>query len=596
MERKEKPMGEMESTAEIVSLMEQEQWDLAAEAIVKEMEKGGFDDTLAVLAATIAAQLGDEETCLQNIQAGLKYNFKNYELYLMLGNYYADRNPDQAFLCYENAQYYCRKNGNEEDLACIDKVKEDFLEGHEVAVKPYSFVILSYNTFDLTRMCIESIRQNCNPDTYELIIVDNGSEDESVSWLKKQTDLVLIENQDNKGFPAGCNQGIAAAKPGNDIMLLNSDTIMMPNAMFTLRMGLYESERNGAAGSVSNHAANAQVINRAYDTVEEYMAYAMKNNVPCEHPYEYKTWLVGFALLAKRTALDQVGQLDERFTPGSYEDNDLGFRFSKMGFRNVVCWNSFIYHYGAKSFDKNRKHLAVSGADLARVNAGKFKEKWGIDANYYTNARVDLIRFMRPEFGSPIRVLEVGCGAGATLGRIKHLYPNAEVFGIELMEEVAKLGAMNYNIICGNIEQMELPYEKESFDYVIFGDVLEHLIHPDEVLRKVRGYLKKDGHVLASIPNLMNAAVIYDLLRGYFPYQDEGIRDRTHMRFFTFYEILRLFVSAGYRVETVEQTICHGAATEDFGDFFTKLLAIEGVADKESFDAFQYFVSARVKN
>jgi GT2 family glycosyltransferase/trans-aconitate methyltransferase len=586
----------MKSTTEIISLMEQEQWEAAAGAIVKAMETGGFDDTLAVLAATTAAQMGDAETCLQNIQAGLKYNSENYELYLMLGNYYADRNPDQAFLCYENSQYYCRKSGNADDLACIEKVKEDFLKGHEVAVKPYSFVILSYNTFELTRQCIESIRQNCDPDTYELILVDNASEDESVPWLREQSDIVLIENSENKGFPAGCNQGIAAAKPDNDIMLLNSDTIMMPNAMFTLRMGLYDSKRNGAAGSVSNHTANGQVIDHAYDTVEEYVAYAKRYNVPCDHPYEYKTWLVGFAILAKRTALEQVGLLDERFTPGCYEDNDLGLRFSKMGFRNVVCWNSFIYHFGSRSFDKNQKHLAVSGTDLANVNAGKFKEKWGINANYYTNARVDLMNLMRQDFERPIRVLEVGCGAGATLGRIQHLYPNAEVFGIELVEEVATLGAMNYNIICGNIEQMELPYEKESFDYIIFGDVLEHLIHPDEVLRKVRDYLKKDGHVLASIPNLMHAAVIYDLLHGRFPYEDAGIRDRTHMRFFTYYEILRLFEETGYQVDAAEQTNVRGATTEDFDDFFTKLLAIDGVADKQWFDAYQYLVSAAVQN
>jgi 2-polyprenyl-3-methyl-5-hydroxy-6-metoxy-1,4-benzoquinol methylase len=347
---------------------------------------------------------------------------------------------------------------------------------------------------------------------------------------------------------------------------------------------------------VCNHTANGQVIDHAYDTIEEYAVYARKNNVPCEHPYEYKTWLVGFALLAKRTALDQVGLLDERFTPGNYEDNDLGFRFSKMGFRNVVCWNSFIYHFGSRSFDKNQKHLEVSVEDLFTINAGKFKEKWGFDANYYTGVREDLIGLMHQDFDRPVRVLEVGCGTGGTLGRIQHLYPKAEVYGIESVEEIAKFGALNYNIICGNIEQMELSYEKESFDYIIFGDVLEHCIHPDEVLRKARGYLKTDGHVLASIPNLMNAVVIHDLLRGFFTYEDFGIRDRAHMRFFTYYEILRLFEHAGYQVDAVGQTNVRGMMTEDFEDFFTKLLAIDGVADKDSFDAYQYFVSAAVKN
>jgi hypothetical protein len=68
------------------------------------------------------------------------------------------------------------------------------------------------------------------------------------------------------------------------------------------------------------------------------------------------------------------------------------------------------------------------------------------------------------------------------------------------------------------------------------------------------------------------------------------------MRFFTYYEILRLFEDTGYQMDVAELINFHGATTEDFGDFFTRLLAIEGVADKEAFDAYQYLVSAAVKN
>ncbi len=95
-------------------------------------------------------------------------------------------------------------------------------------------------------------------DVRQIIVVDNASEDGSVEWLRGQKDILLIENQENRGFPAGCNQGIAAADADADIFLLNNDTILPENALFWLRMGLYESEKNGAVGSVSNCVGNHQ--------------------------------------------------------------------------------------------------------------------------------------------------------------------------------------------------------------------------------------------------------------------------------------------------------------------------------------------------
>ena len=167
----------------IAQMIQNDQWEEAALAIMDKLELDTYDDTLAVLAATVNEHFGDTETFLLNIETGLKYNYQNYELYLMLGNYYAGFNSNQAFLCYENAEYYCKLNGSEEDLAYICQIKRTFEDTHNITVRPYSFVLLSYNTLDLTRDCIESIRRTCNSDTYELIVINNASKDGSVEWL-----------------------------------------------------------------------------------------------------------------------------------------------------------------------------------------------------------------------------------------------------------------------------------------------------------------------------------------------------------------------------------------------------------------------------
>ena len=101
--------------------------------------------------------------------------------------------------------------------------------------KKTSIIILSYNNLSLTIDCIESIRKYTDPNTYEIVVVDNNSQDETPNWLRSQDDLIVIFNQENVGFPKGCNIGIEAASKENDILLLNNDTIVTTNWLSNLQ-------------------------------------------------------------------------------------------------------------------------------------------------------------------------------------------------------------------------------------------------------------------------------------------------------------------------------------------------------------------------
>lgn len=578
-------------TESILEFMNSNQWEKAASEVARQIKQNGFDDTLAILAATVAAHFEDMEAMLTYIEGGLEYNSSNYELYLMLGNYFVDINTGLAYLCYENAQYFCSKTAgvDSEDYALIMNAKELLMENQDLLIPPVSIVVVSHNTLDLTRLCIDSIRKTCMADIYELIVVDNASVDGSREWLQDQPDIHLIINDENLGYPAGCNQGIRAAAEKNDIWLLQSDTVATPNSLFNLRMGLYKAPEHGIAGSVANCAGNHQIIEKTFEKMSDYMGYAAINNIPGENVLEYKTWLSGFSILLKRRMIEKAGLLDERYTPGYYEDMDLCVRCLYAGYRNVLCWNSFIYHWGGRSFGQ---YNGGDCTELVNRSRQKFIDKWGVELDYYCNVRTELIALIKQEAGQPLSVLEVGCGTGSTIGRIEYLYSDAEVYGIELVEPVAELAGKNFNVICGNIETMDLPYEKDKFDYIIFGDVLEHLREPENVLRRLKPYLKKGGSILASIPNLMNAEVIYKLLHGDFTYEDLGIRDRTHLRFFTYNEIVRMFERLEYQIDTISYIKVEDGSTDVYKEFFEQLLAIDGVAERNMFDAYQYLVKA----
>ncbi len=164
---------------------------------------------------------------------------------------------------------------------------------------------------------------------------------------------------------------------------------------------------------------------------------------------------------------------------------------------------------------------------------------------YYAFNRADIAQHI-PEWAT--RVLDVGCASGAFGGLLKSLGVS-EVIGIEVEPDVCAAAQDVLDCaICGDIETMDLPFEGGYFDCIVFGDVLEHLKNPGEVLKRVAPFLGPDGEVLASIPNVRFYDVIRALGDGRWEYQDAGILDRTHLRFFTAVEMQKLFADAGYEV------------------------------------------------
>ena len=113
-----------------------------------------------------------------------------------------------------------------------------------------SIILISYNQLAYTKDCLQSIKKYTPKDQYEIIIVDNASDEETKSWLQEQSEIKVIFNEQNVGFPAACNQGIAIANPKNDILLLNNDTIVTSCWLENLSTCLHSQPIIGAAGAV----------------------------------------------------------------------------------------------------------------------------------------------------------------------------------------------------------------------------------------------------------------------------------------------------------------------------------------------------------
>lgn len=172
------------------------------------------------------------------------------------------------------------------------------------------------------------------------------------------------------------------------------------------------------------------------------------------------------------------------------------------------------------------------------------------------------------------RVLEIGCATGemsAYLIREKE----CTVVGVEAEVEQARTSAnMGMEVFCGFVDQLELQdkldrYVKEyqPFEVVFMSQVIEHVADPEALLIKIRDWLSNDGILVISTCNIAHWTCRFRLLAGKWEYEDYGIMDRDHLRFFTINSFASLLDDCGYRIQDFGfsfQDFCPFKALFDF--------------------------------
>lgn len=200
------------------------------------------------------------------------------------------------------------------------------------------------------------------------------------------------------------------------------------------------------------------------------------------------------------------------------------------------------------------------------------------------------------------RILEIGCGSGA-LGTFYKSEKNnsCEYWGVEYVEDAAKAASKNLNtVINGSIEDEEVykKLPKDHFDVLVFGDVLEHLREPWDVLRRLTENMRPGAICVACIPNILHWTIFKNMLGGNWKYEDSGLMDRTHLRFFSRKSMVELFNGNGWR--TVEQQPRYNLTPEK-QRVVNELMGLRqrlGVVDKveeSDFLALQWIVKAEVQ-
>ncbi|NSX04484.1 glycosyltransferase [Cupriavidus gilardii] len=246
------------------------------------------------------------------------------------------------------------------------------------SVRPLvSIVVVTYNNLDLTRKCLDSIERHTTGVRYEVVIVDNASQDGTPEFLRdyaaSRPFVRLQLNSDNLGFSAANNQGLAMGK-GDYLVILNNDTVVTSGWATGFIRHLRRDPTIGLIGPVTNNIGNEARIETTYQSLEEMPAEAARYTVGhMGESFDIHT-LAFFCVMMPRTVYERIGGLDEAFGLGFFEDDDYCRRVQEIGMKCVCAEDVFVHHNLSASFNKLGEERKRK---LMEKNKQIYEAKWG---------------------------------------------------------------------------------------------------------------------------------------------------------------------------------------------------------------------------
>ena len=415
-----------------------------------------------------------------------------------------------------------------------------------------------------------------------VIIVDNGSSDGTEEWLSTQQHEYIWFDEGVQGYGILWNTILSHFPVEENIVFMEAGVYPEQRCLCELANAL-QMEKIEIVSPMTNcfmPDKNNRVVSREellhnrlyYQGVRDREVYRY---VLCTN---WKIWA------AQRELFDRSGAFEEHLCQPEDVLTDYSLRLIQSGLRQMVCRTACAFESFA------RPDEIYGQADRWRNDDRVFlKQKY--DMNYFNLIPNRFVaECIQEEEDKAFKVLEIGCDLGANLFGIRSNYPKCEIYGLEINEAAVKIAKYIANVKCGNIDELQIPFQ-EKFDYIIFGDVLEHLRHPEEVVRMCRNMLKENGYIIASIPNVMHISVMEELIDGRFRYGDMGLLDRTHIHFFTYREIVELFQGSGYLIKYLDGITFN--TTERQRQLKKVLLELSDVTEDWMYETYQYIIKAQ---
>lgn len=365
-----------------------------------------------------------------------------------------------------------------------------------------SIVVLAYNHLDYTRECVESIYRYTSNISFELITINNGSNDGTEEYFNSLPDTIKISFPENIGVCRAINHGFRIAR-GKYTMNVSNDIVVMPYWLDNLLICMESDPKIGMAVPVCDASCNYQQMVLPYRTMEELQEKAAVYNVSNPALWEERLKLSTYAGIYRTELQKTLGGFDEDFNPGCYDDDAICFSIRRMGYKVIFAKDCFVHHYGAHTFtaeyDKDK--------GLAMRNKLLFMRKFA--AEPYVAGLIDynIINLVRYSGGDNLNILGLGSSYGTTPLQLKNTCKSKGSKNIGLYYLTQDAHTMtDLKTICdycafAPLEKAPELFGSRAYDYIIVEADSRQLQNRAELFTALYAMLKASGQLVCTAAN-----------------------------------------------------------------------------------------------
>ena len=379
--------------------------------------------------------------------------------------------------------------------------------------------VQAYNKLQKTKKCIESILKYTDDVDYDLLLVDNGSEDGTFEYFKsipfpKKT-IIRINNNVGALFPQNV---ISMNMIGEFFVTLADDLIVTKNWLSNLLKVMESDERIGMVNPVSSNVSNLQGVDITYNNFDDMQKKAALYNRSDPAKWQERLRMITLGTLYRKECIYAIGwPLSDVGFLHDFGDDDITFRVRRAGYKAVLAGDTWICH--DHPFEQRNNEKLRESIQIGRKN---FKDKYkGIDAwddvnNYIFHNLGDKLKRMPMK---KAKILGVDTKCGTPILDIKNKIREYGMFDAETsafsqddkyMDDLRSF--CNGIVSCDREEYFRDNFPVNYFDYIIIGQDINRYHEPQKVLLDAYNMLKENGQLLISLKNTYN---IYSLFQLY---------------------------------------------------------------------------------
>lgn len=361
-------------------------------------------------------------------------------------------------------------------------------------MKKVSIIMLGYNKLEYTKLAVDSLYKYTSHIDFDFVSVNNGSSDGTREYFESLPNKKKINFETNVGGDKAFNEALKYCD-GEYTVFLNNDLILTENWLDNLIKVMESDPKIGIAVPACNFSSNYQVISANYSNLDELDKFAKKYNKSYSDKWEERLRLVLYAAIFRTKDLKDIGGLDEVYSPGSFDDDDLSYRYRRAGYKLIFAKDTYIHHYGSITMKDVYENVFIR-------NRGIFNIKFGVDS--WEAAFIDfrIVNKILYNKRQKVSILGLGKTCGTTALQIKNMMKESGAKDTILdYYALDKKYIIDLKTICNSVfydekDTLDFSCIKYKFDYIYIDERIEKFKNIEEVLLSLKKILNDNGEII----------------------------------------------------------------------------------------------------